>query len=173
MRPTTARLLQLSRRSSRQGLRHLISRITMHIGKEKTPPISILVSAMTMPLSIWTTGIRSAYNGELKSMNSSVGECLFEALRHGREIMALEITYSERMSGLVDTEGKIFNLPSPLFAHNLFCLLGRNILVVKTLGCFRGWLLNVRLSLPAKECSKVVYEGPALEILAGVNLIQK
>lgn len=87
--------------------------------------------------------------------------------------MALKVTYSERMSGLVDTEGKTLNLPSPLFAHNLFRLLGRNILVVKTLGRFRGRLLNVRLSIPAKECSKVVYEGPALNILAGVDPIQK
>ena len=75
------------------------------------------------------------------------------------------------MSCLVDTEGKIFNLPSPLFAHNLSCLLGRNVLVVKPWGRFRGRLLNGRLSLPAEECSK--YEGPALEILAGVNPIQK
>ena len=96
-----------------------------------------------------------------------------DALRHSWEVMALKVTYSERMSGLVDTEGKIFNLPSPLFAHNLSCLLGRNILVLKPLGRFRGRLLNVRLSLPAKECSKVVYEGPALEILAGVSPIQK
>lgn len=95
--------------------------------------------------------------------------CSFvDALRHGREVIALKVTYSERMSGLVDTEGKIFNLPSPLFAHDLSCLLGRNVLVVKTWGRFRGRLLNVRLSLPAKECSKVRYEGPALEILAGV-----
>ena len=76
VRPTTARLLQLSRLSSRRGLCHLISKITMHIGKEKKPPISILVSAMMMPLSIWTTGVRSAYEGELKSMNSSSGECV-------------------------------------------------------------------------------------------------
>lgn len=74
---------------------------------------------------------------------------LVDALKHGREVMALMVTYSERMSGLVDTEGKILNLPGPLFAHNLSCLLGRNILVVKTLGCFRGRLLNIRLSLPA------------------------
>ena len=77
MRPTIARLLQLSRRSSRQGLCHLISQMTMHIGKEKMPLISILVSAMMMPLSIWTTPVRSAYKGELKSMNSSSGECIF------------------------------------------------------------------------------------------------
>lgn len=77
MRPTVARLLPLSRRSSRQGLCHLISKVTMQIGKEKKPPISIFVSAMMMPLSIWTTGIRSAYKGELKSMNSSSGDCVF------------------------------------------------------------------------------------------------
>lgn len=87
--------------------------------------------------------------------------------------MALKVTYSERMSGLVDTEGKILNLRSPLFAHNLSCLLGRNIFVLKTLGRFRRRLSNVRLSLPTKECLKVVYEGPALEILAGVNPIHK
>ena len=96
-----------------------------------------------------------------------------DALRHGREVMALKVTYSERMSGLVDTKGKILNLPSPLFAHNLSCLLGRNILVVKTLGRFRGRLSNFRLSLPAKECSKVIYEGPALEILAGASPIHE
>ena len=80
--------------------------------------------------------------------------------------MALKVTYSERMSRLVDTEGKIFNFSSPLFPYNLSCLLRRNILVLETLGCFRGRLSNNRLSLPAKEHSRIVYEEPAPEGLA-------
>ena len=35
------------------------------------------MSAMMIPLSIWTTGVRSAHKGELKSMNSSSGKCIF------------------------------------------------------------------------------------------------
>ena len=128
---------------------------------------------MIMPLFIWTTEIRSDYKGELESINSSSEECIFfvDALRHGREVMALKFTYSERISGLVDSEGKILNFSSPLFTHNSSCLLGRNILVVKTMGCFRERLLNVRLS--QKGSSNIKYEEPTLQILAEVDETQK
>lgn len=94
-----------------------------------------------------------------------------DALRHGREVIALIFTYSERMSGLVDSEGKILNFSSPLFTHNSSCLLGRNMLVVKTMGRFRERLLNVRLS--QKGSSNIKYEGPTLQILGGVDETQK
>lgn len=93
-----------------------------------------------------------------------------DALRHGREVMTLKFTYSKQMSGLIDTKGKILNFSSPLFTHNSSYLLGQ-IISVKTLGHFRGWLLNVRLS--QKGSSNIKYEGPTLQILAGVDETQK
>ena len=128
-----------------------------------------------IPFSIWRAGVSSAHKEERKSMKANSGDDISFSIPYKmtRMLKELRVTHRERMSGLVDSKGKILNLLRPLLANNFLRLLGRDVLVVKTLRRFRGWLLNVCLSPIVKECSKAGYGGPALEILAGVDLVKE